>query len=408
MKVVHIATMDFGGAGIAARRIHNALLRQGVESRMLVRFKQSDDDTIETAQPNKGLYYPSSNPIVRKLEQVQRRRGKRLTQVEQYERQMIRLDRQYVAAYTMPVSNYDLSQHPLVQQADIIHLHWVENYLDYPTFFAHVKKPIVWTFHDENVAYGGFHYSDEAERLKEQFSILENDFLKIKKQTLTDNLDIHMVALSQMMEQFYRQKGIAPCYPVEIVHNGIEPEQFQCLDRDFCRQVLGISSDRLVMCFCASDINDTHKGLQTLVKAIEAMQRPDITLICVGKGVLPKCNFPVVGTGVITNPRLLSLVYSASDLFVMPSFQEAFAQAPVEAMACGCPVVAFPCGVTEELINEANGVRCRAFTVEELVAGISTALENQYNRQQIRDDVVSRFNSDLVAKQYIDLYNRCR
>lgn len=409
MRVLHIATMDHGGAGIAVRRIHKSMLRQGVDSQMMVRFKNSDDDTITAAQPNMGLYQPSSIPIVRKARQILRRRGRCLTLVERYERQLNVLDRVYGAAYTLPVSNFDLSQHPLVQQANILHLHWVENFIDYPTFFDRINKPIVWTFHDENVAFGGFHYSDEAVRLKEPFAAMESDFVKIKKDALADGRhNIHMVALSKMMKQFYRQHSLFPSYPVEIIHNGFEPEQFAILDRSFCREALNIPQDKTVISFCATDINDNHKGLKPLLQSLANITgKHNFLLLCVGKGTLPTCDFPVIGTGPIANPRLLSIAYSASDLFVLPSFQEAFAQTPLEAMACGCPVVAFPCSGTDELINSQNGIRCADFTTESLSAGINKALNQAYNRQAIRDDAVKRFNIDHIAKQYIDLYSRC-
>ena len=400
--------MDHGGAGIAAQRIHKAMLRQGVDSQMLVRFKSSDDDTITAAQPNMGLYQPSSLSVVRKVEQILRRRGRCLTQVERYERQLNVLDRVYGAAYTLPVSNFDLSQHPLVQQADILHLHWVENFLDYQTFFDRINKPIVWTFHDENIAYGGFHYSDEAVRLKEPFAAMEDDFVKIKKDALADGRhNIHMVALSGMMEQFYRQHSLFPSYPVNIIHNGLEPEQFAILDRSFCREALRLPIDSKVICFCASDINDSHKGLDILTKALDSLHRSDITLLCVGKGALPQCDYPVVGTGPLANPRLLSIAYSASDLFVLASSQESFSQTSIESMACGCPVVAFPCGIIDELITPDNGICCPNYTIESLAECISTAMDLTYKRQAIRDDIVMRFNIDRIAKQYIDLYTRC-
>lgn len=409
MRVLHIATMDHGGAGIATWRIHKAMHRQGVDSQMLVRFKSSNDDTITAAEPNIGLFRPSSILPIRKTEKILRRRGRCLTQVERYERQLIVLDRIYGAAYTLPVSNFDLSQHPLVQQADILHLHWVENFIDYPTFFDRVKKPIVWTFHDENIAYGGFHYSDEAVRLKEPFAAMEDVFVKIKKDALADGRhNIHMVALSGMMDQFYRQHSLFPSYPVEIIHNGFEPEQFAILDRSFCREALNIPQDRTVISFCATDINDTHKGLKLLLQSVASINgNYDILLLCIGNGVLPTCDFPVIGTGPISNSRLLSIAYSTSDLFVLPSLQEAFAQTPLEAMACGCPVVAFPCSGTEELINNQNGIRCADFSIDSLTTGINNALSHIYNRQAIRDDVVNRFNIDHIAHQYINLYSQC-
>ena len=333
-----------------------------------------------------------------------RRRGKMLTTVEQYEREMDRLDMLYGAAYTMPVSQYDLTQHPLVQEADIIHLHWIENFVDYPSFFQKMGKPIVWTFHDENIVYGGFHYTDEAIRFKEPFVDIEGQFVRIKKDALKDNLNIHMVALSKQMEQFYHEHGLQTNYPVSIIHNGIQPDDFLNLDRDYCHKILGIPVDRTVLCFCASDIQDNRKGLAALVKALETINNPRITLLCVGKGKLPETIVDVVGTGVINNSRFLSIAYSASDLFVMPSYLEAFGLTPVEAMVCGCPVVAFPSGIIDELIIPVNGVRCHDFSVESLVEGIQTALATKYDREAIRKDVVERFNISRIAEQYIELY----
>lgn len=407
MKVLHIATMDHGGAGIAARRIHEALLQQGVESHVLCRFKRSSAPDITAAQPDMGLYRPSRNPLVRSAERILRRRGKCLTEVERYERQMQMLDRRYGAAFTMPISNFDLAQHPLVQQADVIHLHWVENFVDYPTFFAHVKKPIVWTFHDENIAFGGFHYSDEAQRLKEPFACLEEPFARIKSRALAAASDIHMVALCQPMARFYRDHSLANRFPVEIIYNGIRPDDFQVLDRRFCRQVLGVPEENRVVCFCASDINEHRKGLANLVAALEQLNIPNLTLLCIGEGQLPESEVHTVGTGAIANPRFLSMAYSASDILVMSSYEESFAQTPVEAMACGCPVVATPCGIIGELIGDHNGVRCADFTAEALADGLRTALGRQYDRQAIRSDATGRFDIALIARQYLDLYHRC-
>ncbi len=265
MKVLHIATMDHGGAGIAARRIHEALLQMGVESH---RFKHSSAADITVAQPDMNLYRPPSNKLLRKWQQMQRRRGNCLTEVERYERQMAVLDRQHGAAFTLPISNFDLAQHPLVQEADVLHLHWVENFVDYPSFFTRVRKPIVWTFHDESVAFGGFHYSDEARRLAKPYASLETPLAQLKRNALATANNLHMVALCQQMEHFHRNHSLAPQLPVEIIYNGIRPDDFQILDRSFCRQVLGLPQDITVITFCATDINDSHKGLDILIQSL--------------------------------------------------------------------------------------------------------------------------------------------
>ena len=74
-------------------------------------------------------------------------------------------------------------------------------------------------------------------------------------------------------------------------------------------------------------------------------------------------------------------------------------------MACGLPVIAFPCSGTEELITDMNGVRCEAFTVEALENGIRKALATQYDETMIRNDMIERFSPEKIAGEYLDFYH---
>ena len=129
--------------------------------------------------------------------------------------------------------------------------------------------------------------------------------------------------------------------------------------------------------------------------------------MCAGAGKIPvQTNLNIIKTGSIENERIMSLFFSALDFYVMPSFQEAFAQTPLEAMACGAPVVAFPCSGTKDLINNSNGVICDDFTVDSLYQGIMKAMETSYNPDEIRQDVIKRFSPLVIAQQYVDVYRR--
>ena len=74
-------------------------------------------------------------------------------------------------------------------------------------------------------------------------------------------------------------------------------------------------------------------------------------------------------------------------------------------MACGLPVVAFPCSGVSELINEKNGVVCKDFTRSALSEGIRQLMSRDYNHQEIREDVLKRFSSHTIAEQYVKLYD---
>ena len=131
MRVLHISTYDFGGAGLAAWRIHSAMRSANVESMMLVKEKRSNDESVVSSVPNLNQYQPPKGKVLRKIKKVLRKRGRCLTPLEILEQQKNKIQAETGAFYTLPISNYDLSDHPLVQWADIIHLHWIANFVDY-------------------------------------------------------------------------------------------------------------------------------------------------------------------------------------------------------------------------------------------------------------------------------------
>ncbi|MCR5504015.1 MAG: glycosyltransferase [Elusimicrobiaceae bacterium] len=408
MKVLHITYTDAGGAGIAAMRIHQSLRRQGIDSSMLVAEKTSYDDNVLTAETCfRPSYIPPKNMILKKIKKMARKRGHFLSTEEHYNRLVELIPSTHKTFFTSPLSSYNLNQHPAVTEADIIHLHWVANFVNYPTFFPAINKPIVWTLHDENLAYGGFHYGREREQYYPYYAEVEDAYCRIKQSSLAQCKDIHVVALSKMMEDFYKTHSFLSDRPTTIIHNGIDTSIFHPLDRNIGRQVYHIPENKYVIVFCCVNLNDRRKGLAELVEAISKLQRPDITLLCIGSGHF-NTDLPVdiKYTGPINNPYLLAMTYSCGDLFAFPSYQEAFAQAPLEAIACGLPIVAFPCSGMEELINADNGVFCQDFTTESLVEGLREVTNKDYDTSILHNDIAQRFNSTVIANHYINLYNK--
>ena len=63
--------------------------------------------------------------------------------------------------FSIPYWGVDIANHLLVKEADIIHLHWINQgfFSLKPSVLFKLNKPIVWTFHDMWAFTGGCHYS---------------------------------------------------------------------------------------------------------------------------------------------------------------------------------------------------------------------------------------------------------
>ncbi len=105
----------------------------------------------------------------------------------------------------------------------------------------------------------------------------------------------------------------------------------------------------------------------------------------------------------------LNLLYSAADVFVVPSLQENLPNTIMEAMASGTPCVAFAVGGIPELIDhKLNGYLAKPHVIEELAAGISWVLNDIKNGRKAsnlaRQKVETHFSLRSVAQSYLKLY----
>ena len=406
-KVLHISTSDNGGAGLAAYRLHRKLLFYGIDSKMLVADNSVNDNTVIQAQPSPQLLYqPPSFAIPRKIKKILRRRGLFQTRMEQIQHQMDALFKSHPEVFfTSAVSIYNLSNHPLVQQADIIHLHWVQNFLNYDTFFDNVKKPIVWTLHDLNPLYGGFHHTLLREKFYNDYHNLEDEFYSIKRVALAGKTNITAVAISSQMHQLILNHEFFKGKSIIDIFNGVDYKQFTMLDKQSVRSFLGIAPETKTFLFANRYLNDSQKGLDNLCKALALLNIENGLLICLGEGYIPTCgNINVRQFKPVSDTEWLSQLYSTADYLVFPSLQEAFSLTTLEAMCCGTPVIMTPVSGSDDLINEFNGIRCTDFTPEAIAKGINIAIGKKFNREKIREDIISRFNLEKITSQYIRLY----
>jgi glycosyltransferase involved in cell wall biosynthesis len=414
MKVLHINTAEQGGAAWCAIRINKALIQEGVDTRMLFAEGNTMPEGIRGCIAERDKIIWNKNWILKKIRN-QLAKFSWYMDVEKMQT-LLNAANKHNFYLSHPLSDYkNIAHHPLVEWADIIHLHWVPDFVDYPTFFGEVKKPMVWTLHDKYPAVGFMHYSSRFHPVPDELKELDLECRKIKREGVSKAKSLNIVAISESMVEECKNSDVLGEFPVTLIHNGVDTNVFQPCNRQNSRKELGLIADAKIFLFSSYFINDPNKGLNRVINAVEKVNVPNKMLVCVGNIPLnysvPEASFPIIVTGMVSNQTKLSQYYSAADFFIQASFEETFAQTPLEAMACGVPVISTPCSGASDLIRPFNGVICCGFDSDAIATGIEEVLNNQYNAEDIRQYIIDIFRYDKVAQQYINLYesilNKC-
>jgi glycosyltransferase involved in cell wall biosynthesis len=95
-----------------------------------------------------------------------------------------------------------------------------------------------------------------------------------------------------------------------------------------------------------------------------------------------------------------------ADVYILASHLETFGVAPVEALACGVPVIATDCGGSRSYMNDFNGLLIRIDDVKAMSEAISYMAEHylEYDRKRIAEDCRQRFSSEVIAKQLESIF----
>ena len=412
MKILHVNTYDTGGAAIAIRRIHEGLLKQGVDSKLLLLYKTQNipqsysfRDTLPKVElPKTNLFKRigrrTRNEIEKFIQSIfYKQRNERLKKQKESLKEII----SKVEMFTYPYSGYDITEHPLYKEADIIQLNWVSGFLDEPSFFKKNKKPVVWRMPDLYTCGGGYHYE-----MNFLFEELKNEILnncKIREEAL-QNASIVFVPISNWLKQKAEESSLIQKFEKHVIHNGVDLSVFKPMDKKEARVLFNLPLNKKILLFGADNLKNKRKGFDFLLRALRLISITDVVFCAFGRNDDFQ-DLNIINVGHISEVRLLCMLYSAADLFIMPSIEEAFGQVTIEALACGTPVVSFPSGGSLDIIkNGFNGFMAKDFTEKSLADSIRIALNFVFDKQRIRKDIEDRFNIKNKADNYIDLYKK--
>jgi glycosyltransferase involved in cell wall biosynthesis len=406
LRVRHFVTELTGGTGMASLRLHSALARHGIDSRLHHRFG-SYNATHVTSDPRHRWWLWrlwERYSISRRWRQQNSERG-------------IFIHSRWI----YPSRLRDFGSIP-----DVVNLHLIFRWLDLPRFLSSIPEglPVVWSLHDLHPATGGCIHPYDCHNFTNHCHNCPN--LKRPrnhdrswhefnlKDRLYRRLNLHIVGNSEWTTAQARRSALMRhASSFHTISPGVETKEFTHVEKSCARQALGLTSKTFVVGFSCMDVSDPNKNAALLLESVQELARQsEVTLLVCGGGKLPDFDrkFEVVKLGIAQSPRLQSIFYSACDVLAVPSRIESFGLTALEAMACGTPVVSFRTGGLAELVNhEQTGLLTdRAAGAQGLIEALFWMSRHPIERQTMgstaRRRVEQDFTGRLMAQRYTELY----
>lgn len=403
---MHVAATDgIGGADRAAYRIHKALLATGIDSRMRVGNKYSDDPTVIGRSTRQ--YFLQRTPYLRLLN--------------------LRKDFRTVnpIRHSLAWMRAGLGKELEQLETDIIHLHWLGDKTLTIEEVGQLKRPVVWTLHDMWPFCGAEHlswderwregYTDANRPSHESGFDLNRHVWNRKRKAWFKSMFI--VTPSHWLGNCARQSKLMAGWPVTVIPHPLDLSIWRPIEQARARMQLRLPHDRPLVAFGAvGGVRDHHKGADLLKTALSRLQAKykQMELIIFGQrqpAQSDNTNIPIHYMGHVSDDNAMVEIYCSANVMVVPSRQESFGQTASEALACGTPVVAFDTGgLADIVIHKENGWLARPFDTNDLADGIQWVIEESVHRNKLaiaaRASAESRYSMQTIGMEYAALYRR--
>lgn len=305
---------------------------------------------------------------------------------------------------------------------DIIHLHNLhDSYINLPMLFSYIKKhnvPTVWTLHDCWAFTGQCPYftivkcdkwkvgCHNCPQYKEYPASLYDNTKKmwqLKKKWFTGVKNMTIVTPSEWLAGLARESYLKQ-YPIEVINNGIDLNVFKPTHSNF-RERYEIPAEKHII-LGVSFAWGYRKGLDCFVEIAEKLgEQYQIVLVGTDDEIDKNLPHNIISIHRTQNQKELAEVYSAADVFVMPTREENYPTVNMEAIACGTPVVTFDTGGSPEMLDDKTGIVVKANDIE----ATKKAIKDICEKKKCNDEeyiVAYSKKSDMKKRfaEYIELY----
>lgn len=410
LKATFLCRSDsLGGAAVVTNRLVHALCEIGIDARLIVLDKQSNDDAVHTV-PNSR--FATKYSFYRERLEIALSNG---------------FSRKNLFKGSTASTGIDLSILPDIAAADIVVLSWVNQgmiSLDGVKKIAQTGKPIVWIMHDMWNLTGFCHHSLGCDHYTAQCGHCR--FLKgnnasdlshrawKKKRTLYDNVPITFIAVSNWLAECAKKSSLLANRDVRVIHNAFPIDSFSTTPTS---RLDLIPEDKHIITMGAARLDDPIKGLDMAIEALNiiADNQPSLAQKSLAlffgalrdRSILSKLRFPHIHLGMIKDPKLVSEIYAHSTVVISSSHFETLPGTLIEGQAAGALAVSFNQGGQADIINHRkNGYLAQYPDTTDLANGITWALQNPADRDSLHEQVRNRFAADTIARRFESLFHQ--
>lgn len=252
-------------------------------------------------------------------------------------------------------------------------------------------------------------------RPRRNFHIADTFLLAAERRTFREGGHKRIIAVSNGVKRELREYYDLPEEDIVVIPNGVNPREFFPASDDektMLKKSLNFHPDDFILLFVANEFD--RKGLRYILEALTLLKSKNIKLLVVGKdnpkpyleysqrlGLTDRVRFAGL-------QRKLTTYYQLSDVFVLPTYYEAFSLATIEAAACGVPLLVTKVNGTEDFVKDGvNG-----FFIQRAADSIALQLTILVNDERKRIEMGERsrksaqeYSWDKIADRTLALYH---
>lgn len=410
LKVTLVSHSDLlGGAAVVTYRLMEALRRHGIDARMVVYTKLSDDPNVHLTGSRwvRGVKFMAERVRIALANGMNR----------------ANLFKVSVANIGLPIH-----RHPLVREADIVVLGWINQgmmSLKGIRKLAALHKPVIWTMHDMWNLTGICHHAYECRGYIEQcgncqflsgYSAADlSHSIWMKKKELYSSLPITFVAVSHWLANRCKASSLLGDRDVRVIPNAFPIDSFTTSPKSGVLPPT-VMTDRNLILIGAARLDDPIKGLEYTIEALNTLFDNNPQLAKTSQAVffgslrnplaLEDLRFPYTHLGRINDPLTLRRLYASAKVVLSTSLYETLPGTLIEGQAAGCLPVTFGRGGQDDIVeHKVNGYIAEYRDAASVADGIEWAMEHTPDREALHESVRERFSSDAVVQKYIDLFH---